>query len=399
MDNTNVLEVGAGSARSTRIAALDVVRGVAILGTLWTNIWLFTHTHGLAGYLLDPVTADTPGWAATTQDLLSALSQGKFLALLSMMFGMGLAIQQSAAARRGRRWPGLYLWRAALLFLDGAVNYLLIAEFDVLMGYAVTAALVSWMLLTSDRVQRWLVAGFAAAHVLLVAGVSALALAYQDQLATGSWTGPNPYADGSFVELVRFRVDQFVTFRAEPVCILLGTIAMFLLGARLFRAGVLGPEGGALRRRLLVLGALALPVDLTLGTVGGVGGLLLERYVVAPLVALGLLALLAELCLRRGTDGWLSRRLQEVGRTALSCYLLQNLLGGALFYGWGLGLAAGLGAWRLPATLLGYAVIVLAVCVFAHLWLRRFPVGPVEWLWKRAGDLGGATPRLARREP
>lgn len=27
---------------SRRIDAIDVVRGVAILGTLWTNIWLFT---------------------------------------------------------------------------------------------------------------------------------------------------------------------------------------------------------------------------------------------------------------------------------------------------------------------------------------------------------------------
>ncbi|WP_169719154.1 hypothetical protein [Corynebacterium freiburgense] len=39
MDNTIVL----------RIAALDVARGIAILGTLWTNIWLFTNADGLFG--------------------------------------------------------------------------------------------------------------------------------------------------------------------------------------------------------------------------------------------------------------------------------------------------------------------------------------------------------------
>ncbi|WP_151526414.1 DUF418 domain-containing protein [Serinicoccus kebangsaanensis] len=389
MDNTTVLEQGS-SGGTRRIEALDVVRGVAILGTLWTNIWLFTHTHGMAGYLLDPVTEGTADGHVLVQNALTALSQGKFLALLSMMFGMGLAIQHRAAVRRGRAWPGRYLWRAALLFLDGAVNYLLIAEFDVLMGYAVTAALVSWMLLTSERFQRRLVTVFAAGHVLLVALVSGLVLIYQDQLDGGGWSGPNPYADGRFLDLVRFRVDQVLTFRAEPVFILLGTIALFLLGALLFRAGVLGVEGARIRRRLLVVGAVALPVDLALGTWGGVAGLLLERYVVAPFVSLGLLAGVVEICLRRGTGGWVARRLQEVGRTALSCYLLQNLLGGAVFYGWGLGLAAELGSWRVPLTMLGYVVIVTAVAVFAHAWLRRFSTGPVEWVWKRAGDAGVA---------
>lgn len=34
-----------------RIQALDVARGVAILGTLATNIWIITHPAGMVGYL------------------------------------------------------------------------------------------------------------------------------------------------------------------------------------------------------------------------------------------------------------------------------------------------------------------------------------------------------------
>ncbi|MFV0252117.1 MAG: DUF418 domain-containing protein [Beutenbergiaceae bacterium] len=388
MSNTIVLEGAVRPGARVRVAGLDIARGVAILGTLWTNIWLFSHQFGMAGYLIDPVTPGTSAVAAHIQSVLMALSQGKFLALLCMLFGMGLAIQHAGAIRRGQRWPGRYLWRAVLLFLDGVLNYVLIAEFDVLMGYAVTAGLVAWMLLASEVAQRWLIAGFAAAHVVLVGAVSALAFAYSDQLDSGSWQGPNPYADGSFADLVAFRLDNLALFRAEPVLIAFGTVALFLVGASLYRAGIFTPDGGRLRRRLLVVGVLAFPVDLALGSMAGVGGVLVERYLIAPLVSIGLLALIAEICTRREAIGWMGRRLQEVGRTALSCYLLQNLVAGAIFYGWGLGLAADLGAWRVPATLAGYVAITSVVVLCAHLWLRRFRTGPVEWAWRRAGNLG-----------
>ena len=36
-----------------RFAALDVLRGMAILGTLATNIWIFTNPEGLVGYVND----------------------------------------------------------------------------------------------------------------------------------------------------------------------------------------------------------------------------------------------------------------------------------------------------------------------------------------------------------
>lgn len=388
MNNTTVLQAPVATVPRRRIAALDVARGVAILGTLWTNIWLFTHPYGLAGYLRNPVPDGASSAEATAESMLMALSQGKFLAVLTLMFGMGLAIQHSSAVRRGIRWPGRYLWRAALLFVDGVVNYILIAEFDVLMGYAVTAAVVSWMLLASPRAQRRLMIGFAVAHVTLLGLVTTAVALTQSSYRPGHWRGPNPYADGSFTDLVAFRLDNLVMFRFEPVLIGFGCVAMFLLGARLLRAGVFTADGAALRRRLMLIGAAAFPLDLALGTFGGAAGVIAERYLVAPLVGLGLLGLIAHVALRFGTDGWIGRRLTEVGRTALTCYLLQNLISGAVFYGWGLGLAAELGDHRVPFTIIAYAGISALVLGFAHLWLRRFRLGPVEWLWKTAGNIG-----------
>jgi uncharacterized protein len=366
---------------SPRIASLDVLRGVAILGTLATNVWIFTDPAGFLGYLVDDTAATTPAGWAWVEAVLQQLAQGKFLGLLTLMFGIGLEIQRRSALRAGRRWPGRYPVRAALLFLDGVLHYLLVVEFDVLMGYAVTGAVVAYLLATSERAQRtWMVAA-AGVHVLLL-GLATAALTASSTPPAPGVIEPNPYADGSWWDLVLLRVDNAVLFRLEPVFIQALSVALFLLGARLFQAGALAAEGAALRRRLLVVGAVALPVDLALGVSGGTAGLVLTRYGTAPLVALGLLALVVEVVGRRERLGAMGRRLAEVGRMALSSYVLQNVVASALCYGWGLGLASRLDpAVRVPATVVLYLAVVAVVVAFAHLWSRRFARGPVEWLW------------------
>jgi len=63
----------------------------------------------------------------------------------------------------------------------------------------------------------------------------------------------------------------------------------------------------------------------------------LSRYTVAPVVAFGYLGLILIL-LRRHPVGGLGRRLADVGRTALSCYMLQNVVALVAFSSWGLAL-------------------------------------------------------------
>ncbi|WP_460696904.1 DUF418 domain-containing protein [Nocardia thraciensis] len=373
--------LAATPARSGRLPALDVLRGIAILGTLGTNIWIVTNPEGLIGYLQGR--GDPAGAWEWTEKLLQQLAQGKFLGLLTIMFGIGLAIQQRSAVRGRRAWPGSYPVRAGLLFLDGLVNFLFIAEFDVLMGYAVTGAVVAYVLATSERAQRrWLLiaAGIHVAMLTLIA--AAMAFASPSGSSDSQPLDPNPYADGSFWDLVVFRVEHAGLFRLESLFAFPMSIALFLLGAKLFREGLFEPAGRPLRRRLMVLGfAIAAPLDLALG-MWDRDLVLFTRYGLAPLVALGILALVAEFYVGRTRTGFAGRRFSEVGRMALSCYILQNLVASSLCYGWGLGLAADVspGA-RVPFTVAIYLAVCAIMLIFAHVWLRRFDRGPVEWLW------------------
>jgi hypothetical protein len=121
--------------------------------------------------------------------------------------------------------------------------------------------------------------------------------------------------------------------------------------------------------------------------VGGLAGadwFLVDRYLLPPFVALGLLGLVTTLVLRsRHEPGPLRRGIAAVGRTALSCYVLQTVLAGALCYGWGLDLAARLDGAR-PWWVVGmWAGISAMLLVTASTWLRRFDRGPLELIAHR----------------
>lgn len=385
-----------------RITAVDVARGLAILGTLGTNIWIFSHVGGLVGYLNDPW-YDTDGTGARlVQSVAAALMNGKFLGLLMIMFGIGLAIQHAGASRRGltgRSWLRAYFPRAAVLLLDGVVNFVLVIEFDVLMGYAVTGAVVAWLLTTSPRVRRALTVAAAALHVLVISALTAAAILFSRDAAVPAGAvvpDPNPYADGSFWDLVLFRLDNAVLFRVEPVLTFLLGIVLFQAGIAVWRQGLFEDRGARLRRRLMIAGGALLPIDLALNVIGGPAGMIGPRYLLAPVVALGLLAAVAEWAPRNHTrpGQWIHDRLAEAGRASLSCYLLQNVIASALFYGWGAGLAERLEEHRVTVTLAALAVIVALEVAFGHLWLRRFDRGPLEQL--SAWAVEAATRRVPR---
>ncbi|MEU8201793.1 DUF418 domain-containing protein [Streptosporangium sp. NPDC049046] len=363
---------------SRRIEVLDLLRGIAIAGTLGTNIWIFTDPGGPADII------GALGQPGTVETFLRFLTNGKFLALLTLLFGVGLELQYRSAARRGVPWPGWYLWRAGLLFVEGLIHYLLIFEFDVLMGYALTSIIVAYLIGRSDRVIRvWMItvgSVFAALIGLLTVGTSSASL---DTGAESSTL----FTDGTYPQQVAARIEMIVLYRLEILLIVPMGIVLFLLGSQLMRAGVFedSERGAALRRRLMV-GGLAVGLPLNLATAfAGPGWFLVDRYLLPPLVALGLLGLVATLARRAsGAPGMLRRGLTNVGRTALSSYIFQNLVASALCYGWGLGLAAtldGLRPWWVVAAWAGVCALFMTL---STLWLRRFERGPVETLWQWA---------------
>lgn len=382
--------VGMSSAprKAGRIALLDVLRGVAIFGTLGTNVWIFSEVGSDSSLLF---AGGLPWWTSVDGFLTTLtlfLTNGKFLGLLTILFGVGLEIQYQSARRRGISWPVRYLWRSVLLFFEGLLHYVLVFEFDILMGYAVAAFIVAFLVGRSEKIIRqamWVSGGL---HVLLFGALASLLFAVTlldpASLASGGIFAEGAsrvYADGSWWDQVLFRLNNLLLYRIEPVAIIPMNVFLFLLGVRLMRSGVFSPDesGRRIRRKMLRWGLMiGVPLNLLYFVPNGLFELPV-RYLFAPVLSLGYLGLGA-LVMERAWFRWTGARFAEIGRMALSCYVLQNVMGSVVFYGWGFGVTGEVGA---VGTLVIWAGISAMIALFAHLWLRRFAAGPLEGVWKR----------------
>ena len=95
---------------------------------------------------------------------------------------------------------------------------------------------------------------------------------------------------------------------------------------------------------------------------------------------------------------WQSRILSfsPVGRTALSVYIGQTVIGVLVFFGFGLGL---LGRFGNTVTIpMGIALFALQVWA-SGAWLARFRFGPLEWVWRSLTWLRREPFRLSPNTP
>ncbi|MCZ6682768.1 MAG: DUF418 domain-containing protein, partial [Planctomycetota bacterium] len=116
-----------------RIATIDVIRGVAVLGILMVNIQYFAFPFEFEGWRLDRF----HGFDKLTRLFVSFFAEAKFITMFSTLFGMGLALQSERANAAGRPFAGLYSRRLVFLYLFGLCHGLLLWYGDILFCYAI----------------------------------------------------------------------------------------------------------------------------------------------------------------------------------------------------------------------------------------------------------------------
>ena len=402
-----------------RIATLDFIRGVAVMGILVANLPAF----GLpeAAYFSPrawggQALADIAAWYATF-----VLVEGKMRGLFTLLFGASMLLVIDRAEAAGRNPAAVHFPRMAVLFGIGCAHLYLIWWGDILAHYALVGAiafLFAWLEL------RWLIAIGAAllglellentagalalfasaardtpAHVETwdafaeVFGTPAIARLQADVAALGG-----PLASG-----IGWRWQHAMDpFTALP---LLGvqTLGTMLFGMAAYRSGLLtGAWSRARYRRWAILSlGLALPIYAMMGIATIVHGfdqrwVYLGSVVVTvparPLAAIGYAALLV---LLYRPNGRLSTRIVAAGRAAFTNYLGTSLVMLMAFSGAGLGLFGVLSR----AQLYLLAPLVWAVMMlWSRPWLARYRFGPLEWLW-RSASRGQLQPMRRKCEP
>ncbi|NKX43851.1 DUF418 domain-containing protein [Roseicyclus persicicus] len=360
-----------------RVQEVDLLRSVALYGICLANI----------PYLALPFEALVvpPGGGVDRLAAVAAaaLVHGKFFVLFSFLFGWGFGVQLASAARRGTDARGPFLRRLGGLAMIGAAHAALVFFGDILILYAILG-LGLWALRdASDRTLMRIAAGSVALAALVYAGIGAALALAPDTLA--AQTGPGYL--GGFGAAVAQRVADWTT--AFPSVLAFNgplAIGAFALGYLGHRRGLLLPGSAGfarLERALPWLLAVAIPANAAYAAAATVPGL-------SPGLAAAGWA-----CLALGSPTlaavwfWatvrLARRLGPsrhpgAGRVSLSAYVLQGVIAGLLFNGYGLGLHGQIGLAGLVAVALGVA---LATDLLLRLWLRLARTGPLEALLRR----------------
>jgi uncharacterized membrane protein YeiB len=136
------------TAATERLAALDVLRGFALVGICVANVEFFNRPVAEAG---DGIPAGLSGLDWLTAFLVHYFVAGKFWIIFSLLFGMGFALMLERAEAAGRRFLPLYLRRVAALGAIGLLHHCLLWEGDILISYAVAALMLVLTLFASAR--------------------------------------------------------------------------------------------------------------------------------------------------------------------------------------------------------------------------------------------------------
>jgi uncharacterized protein len=404
------------SARE-RIAELDVLRGIALLGVVVANVWLWFSG---AYYLFPEYHAQVARLSvdAVVFNGIGVMVSGKAATTFAFLFGVGFAVQLRRAEARGTAGVDLYRRRLAVLLLFGLVHAFFLWYGDILAAYALVGFVLLFFRGRTDRTLLvW--AGLLLVAVPLVMGSIPLlsSLFGRDMpppdlapMAELRATSLAAFQSGDPARVFAANLQGLATSYASPKAFwLVMVLGVFLLGLyagrrRYFENVV---EHGPGFRRLAYWGlGLGLPCSVGVGAVyvthppeamatrPGIALLMtvLVTFGTLPL-AFGYIAT-ATLLVQRPRWRRILGHFAPVGRMALTNYLSQTVICLLIFYGYGAGLIGQVGA---------TAALVIALLIFAiqmawsPWWLTRFHFGPAEWLW-RTLTYGQVQP-LRIREP
>ena len=405
-----------------RIAVLDIMRGIAILGIFYMNIPYM----GASGWL---ATNDVRsiGWSAAdaaTWSVIDLFAEGTMRGMLEMLFGAGLMILTRREDADTTRTIGqFYLRRTLWLFGFGMLDVFVLGwPGDILHIYAIAALMLYPFRRLPPRVLILLGLSFALFNALaslpsyvedarLAAKVEAIAahggpVTAPESKVIADWSRKADAIKLDPTEQRRVAAERAAHRPGTTVASYLATywqiwftltskgnllavpeaLCAMLIGVAMFKLGFI--QGRMPRRAYLIMMLVGYTIGLTLRglalreTLSFLPGPRIDSltYEAGRLaMSIGHVALI-NFAVQTVVGAQLLAPFKAAGRTAFSLYLLQQVMGlWWLFAPWGLGLW-GRYSW---AGLAAIATVVVAVqLIVANLWMRGFVAGPVEWLWR-----------------
>ena len=377
---------------NTRIDVADILRGIAIGG-----IVLIHFIEQLNFYMFPE--ASSPIMATINQNVWDTtffLLAGKMYAIFSMLFGLSFFIQHDNQAKIGVDFRLRFLWRMVLLMMFGLFD-LLFYNGDILTVYAVCGVLVVPFIRASNKVLVAATIIFALQPIELTYIILGLIEPTTQPLDLGSgalFEGILPaQSEGTLFDVAvkgienGFLVNYFWAIEHGRAT---QTIFLFLLGIYLGRKRLFYDEGDniAIWKRLLVISLCAFAVLFPLYKFvpDMVDTLCIKESLKVMFNMWKNLAMMifyvsgvVLLYYRTSARNFLIK-IAPYGKMSLTNYLSQSIIGGFVFYNWGLGMFRYSG--HTTSLLLGALCIALQY-LFCRWWLKNHSHGPFEGLWRK----------------
>lgn len=399
----------AGYAPAGRIATLDILRGIAVMGILAMNIVAFAMP--MQAYFNPFAYGDGGAEDVATWFVNFVFVDGKMRGFFSFLFGASMLLVVERARAAGGSGASIHYRRMVWLLLFGLAHLYLIWWGDILSHYALVGMIAYLFCRLSTRaLVKWAIALLVVEFAFFASGAAYFFVAQAAAAAPGAsadavaafqsmshdftpLAGPALGQDlalfrGDYAGIVAHRVGamlfapliQLPFFGPE-------TLAYMLLGMAGLKSGLLTGAWplARYRRTAAITLAIALPTYVVLAAANlAMHFRFPELFAFSmaatvpfrPLMVVGYAALVI-LLTRRG--GALVGRIAAAGRAAFTNYLGTSLVMTAIFYGYGLGLYGHVGRLELYLFVLGMWVLML---LWSKPWLDRFRYGPFEWVWR-----------------
>jgi len=365
-----------------RLIAIDVMRGISILGIFLVNIFAFTTPYL---YVDQAEYAETKfdQWAYQFVDIFV---QASFYPLFAFLFGYGLFILKNRIEDRNKSFRPLAVRRFSLLILFGFLHAVLLWPGDILFVYGVCGLLsllfiqLSPKALTSISITAYtLFFGF----ITLLSVISeklGLMDDYYESLIPLANAVTDIYQSDSFIEITFQRFIDWKSVNIDGyIEIIFAVLPFVLLGIAAGKSKKFAVTERNRRFFKKVL-LIALPIGLFLkGMPYLLGGSfvfeVIQDYFGGAILAAAYILII--FLLVKDKETFFSRSFANVGKMSLSNYLIQSIICSTLFYGYGFG-------WFMKVSYSNLILFVLVIyflqIIFSSIWLRKFRFGPFEWI-------------------
>ena len=381
-----------------RIDVADALRGFSIMG-----IFLLHCIEHFNFYSFPEV--DSPLMKFTDKSIWESMFfifGGKAYGIFALLFGFSFFIQDNNQLNKGNDFRLRFLWRLFLLFIWGNINAIFFTG-EILVLYSI----VGISLIFVARLKTKTIAIIATILMLQPMEWGKLIYALlnpdyipKEQLAYYYFGKAYPIqGNGTFLETVKMNLwyGQLASLTwAWENARFFQTPALFMFGLLIGRKSlfVYNENNIIFWRRALIIAIICFfPLN---GLVGLLPAFIDNSAILTPLnliirslANVAFLTFLVSLIIQgyylttKGKN--ILDKLRPYGKMTLTNYIMQSVIGAALFYNWGLGLHNKL---SITYSLLLGIILFLLQYLFCYWWMKNHRHGPLEYIWKKLTWIG-----------